>query len=165
MTNDHPGRAFPDVSTQGVNVIIRDHGFNQAVSGTSGSAPIFAAMIANLNALRRSQGKSNLGWLNMWLYQNATSAFTDVTVGSSTGCTGRSVFSGHPGKEIKGATWDAVPGWDPVTGLGTPIWPKLVEISNATPGGGKVPSQYDPDSPDFGKKPPNVKPSGQAFNA
>jgi tripeptidyl-peptidase-1 len=47
------------------------------------------------------------------LYQNAD-AFNDITEGTNSGC-GTDGFS-------------TAPGWDPVTGLGTPIYPKLRDV-------------------------------------
>ena len=43
------GRAFPDVSAQGVNFIIDVAGQGQGVSGTSASSPTFASVVALLN--------------------------------------------------------------------------------------------------------------------
>lgn len=37
------------------------------------------------------------------------------------------MYSGLPGPLVPYASWNATPGWDPVTGLGTPIFPELVD--------------------------------------
>merc|ERR1712028_239619 len=78
--------------------------------GTSASTPVFAGIVSLLNDARLKKGLKPLGFLNPWLYQNAD-AFTDVTVGNN-----RINRRGDP----LHYGWDAVRGWDPVTGLGTP---------------------------------------------
>ena len=90
--------------------------------GTSGSAPIFGAIVSLLNEARLGAGKPPLGFLNPWLYANAD-AFTDVTVG--TNAIGHQ--PGRPGPV--GATpygFNCTAGWDPVTGLGTPRFGELL---------------------------------------
>jgi len=104
------GRAFPDVSAQGMNVAWVNGGVDGTIGGTSAATPIFAAIVALLNEELLSAGKSTLGYLNPWLYANA-GAFTDITSGSNPGCG----TSGFP----------ALGGWDPVTGLGTPVYSSL----------------------------------------
>ncbi|KAI0291167.1 family S53 protease [Multifurca ochricompacta] len=106
------GRAFPDISAQGENVEIFNSGREGLVAGTSCSSPIFAAIIALLNDLLIAAGKPPLGFLNPFLYSAAgTAALTDITSGSNPGCG----TNGFP----------ATPGWDPVTGLGTPNFAAL----------------------------------------
>ncbi|KAH9921038.1 family S53 protease-like protein [Fomitopsis serialis] len=104
------GRGFPDVSTQGENFLIGYDGDIYTVDGTSCSSPTFASVVALLNDELLSAGKSRLGWLNPWLYENAD-AFNDVTSGDNPGCS------------TNGFT--ATTGWDPVTGLGTPNYSAL----------------------------------------
>ncbi|KAK3386632.1 peptidase S8/S53 domain-containing protein [Podospora didyma] len=118
------GRAIPDVSAQGSNFAVIDKGYFSLLSGTSASAPVFAGIIALLNSARWTQGIAPLGFLNPWLYNN-TAAFTDITTGYGGGCYGN--------KDLRnGARWNATVGWDPVTGLGTPLFDKLLEA--AAPG-------------------------------
>ncbi|EJD36853.1 subtilisin-like protein [Auricularia subglabra TFB-10046 SS5] len=105
------GRAFPDVSTQGVDFAVVNAGRVTGVQGTSASAPLFASVVALLNDERAAAGKPPLGFLNPWLYSDAAGAFSDVTRGSNPGC-------GTDG-------FEALPGWDPVTGLGTPNYAAL----------------------------------------
>lgn len=38
------------------------------------------------------------------------------------------MFSGLSTPIVPYASWNATPGWDPVTGLGTPMFPELVEM-------------------------------------
>jgi len=116
------GRAYPDISTVGVSVAIIQDGEVSLVDGTSCSSPILAGIIALLNDMRLSQNKSSLGFLNPLLYSwaNSTpSAFQDVLSGSNP-------YGGCPG-------FPAAPGWDAVTGLGTPnvtTWVDLVSKLN-----------------------------------
>ncbi|KAJ6014201.1 hypothetical protein N7540_008792 [Penicillium herquei] len=97
------GRGYPDVSAVGDNVIIYNKGFPTSIGGTSASAPVFAAILTQINGERIAVGKpTNPG------------AFFDVTSGTNSGC-GTSGFH-------------AAAGWDPVTGLGTPNYPALLKV-------------------------------------
>jgi tripeptidyl-peptidase-1 len=117
-------RGIPDVAAQGSSFAVIDKGSSARLSGTSASSPVFAGVVALLNAARKSQGLSPLGFLNPWLYNN-TAAFTDITGGAGVGCSGNSAFR-------NGARWNATAGWDPVTGLGTPKFDLL--LASAAPG-------------------------------
>lgn len=98
-------------------------------------------MIAVLNNLRAQAKKPALGFLNPWLYKMRNCAFTEyvllkfdnaswwltansINMGKSGGCLGISVV-GEPSPKIHGAGWYAADGWDPITGIGTPIFDKL----------------------------------------
>ncbi|OSC98853.1 family S53 protease [Trametes coccinea BRFM310] len=105
------GRAFPDISAQGEDVEIVFQGQFGAVAGTSCSTPIMASIIALLNDQLASEGKPPLGFLNPLLYSTAAAAFTDIVSGNNPGCN----TNGFPAR----------PGWDPVTGLGTPNFDAL----------------------------------------
>jgi tripeptidyl-peptidase I len=110
------GRAFPDVSAQGSDFHVFLAGSDQLVSGTSAATPAFASIINLVNNELVAKGKSPLGFLNPFLYSTGKSGLTDITAGSSTGCS-----------DINGGTgFTAVSGWDPVTGLGSPSFTKLV---------------------------------------
>ncbi|KAM5532455.1 hypothetical protein V8D89_013871 [Ganoderma adspersum] len=113
------GRAYPDVSTQGVNFAVNIAGTFEAVSGTSASSPTFASVVALLNDQRLNAGKKPLGFLNPLLYSTAAAAFNDMTSGNNPGCN----TTGFP----------ALAGWDPVTGLGTPDFNKLLPIIMSAP--------------------------------
>ncbi|KAJ7731612.1 family S53 protease-like protein [Mycena metata] len=106
------GRGFPDVSAEGVNFLVVVGNETGLVSGTSASSPVFASVIALLNDELIAAGKSPLGFLNPFLYSPAgRAALNDVSDGKNPGC-GTSGFN-------------ATVGWDPVTGLGSPSYPKL----------------------------------------
>jgi tripeptidyl-peptidase-1 len=107
------GRAFPDISAIGLNVSVVLGGGVQVAGGTSASTPIIASIVTLLNEARIAAGKGPIGFLNPILYAHPQ-AFNDITEGSNPGC-------GTDG-------FQAQPGWDPVTGLGSPIYPKLQEI-------------------------------------
>ncbi|KAI0824504.1 subtilisin-like protein [Trametes gibbosa] len=107
------GRAFPDVSANGLNYSVVLDGEFRLVSGTSASAPTFAAILSAVNDARLAIGKRPVGWINPTIYSQAFhGAFNDITNGSNPNC-GTQGFL-------------AQPGWDPVTGLGTPNFPQLL---------------------------------------
>jgi len=109
-------RGFPDVSAQALRCRYIRYDRRWVTSGTSCSAPIVAGLIALLNDYRLSTNKPPLGFLNPLLYGDpyAQLGFNDITSGSNPGC-GTEGFS-------------AVPGWDPVTGLGTLDFRNLLSI-------------------------------------
>lgn len=113
------GRAYPDVAAQSTDFVIVVDGSTYAVDGTSCATPTFAGVIQLVNSDRVTNGLAPLGFLNPWLYANASSGLTDITSGSNSGC-----------PRISGAGFDAVDGWDPVTGLGTPIFTSLLALSS-----------------------------------
>ncbi|KAL6815452.1 peptidase S8/S53 domain-containing protein [Trichoderma sp. SZMC 28013] len=122
------GRGFPDVAAQGINYLTWSHGNESSFTGTSVSAPAFAAIIALLNDHRLANGEPFMGFLNPWIYSVGNNAFTDITESKSLGCDGGSV-SGLESPVIPNAGWSAVSGWDPVTGWGTPLFDKLLTLS------------------------------------
>lgn len=115
------GRAYPDVSAQATDFVIVVDGSAELVDGTSCATPTFSAVIQLVNSDRVANGKAGLGFLNPWLYSDASDALTDITSGSISGCPG-----------ISGAGFDAVSGWDPATGLGTPVFTALLAVSSET---------------------------------
>ncbi|KAI1650197.1 subtilisin-like protein [Daldinia loculata] len=122
------GRGFPDVAAQGRNFNVISQGSVIKVGGTSASAPTFAAIVSLLNNARIKSGQKPLGFLNPWLYSDAVDGgLTDIVLGGSKGCTGRDIYSGLPAPYVPGAGWNATKGWDPVTGLGTPLFDVLLE--------------------------------------
>ncbi|KAF8265512.1 subtilisin-like protein [Lactarius quietus] len=108
------GRGIPDIALQsfGYDIVLKMQPVN--VKGTSCSTPAAAAIISLLNDYMISSGRRTLGFLNPWLYGGGLSGLNDITIGSNPGC-GTEGFS-------------AIPGWDPVTGLGTLDFAKLGEL-------------------------------------
>ncbi|KAK4157169.1 peptidase-like protein [Chaetomidium leptoderma] len=138
LYNPH-GRGFPDVAAQGAHYHVFSRDRDVLVSGTSASAPLFAALVSLLNNARLAQGRPPLGFLNPWLYSDEVArrgGLTDIVHGGSTGCTGKDMYSGLPTPVVPYASWNATPGWDPVTGLGTPVFDRLLELS--APGGRRL---------------------------
>ncbi len=110
------GRATPDVGALGEGFQVFTDGQVQSVGGTSASAPTFAAILSLLNEARDQAGKPPLGLANAFIYQNAD-CFRDVTLG--TNAIGRGTGPLKYG-------FNATAGWDPATGLSTPIFDKLL---------------------------------------
>jgi len=65
------GRAYPDASTVGHNLLVALDGEFVPIDGTSASAPIFAGIITLLNDHRLNRNKAPLGFLNQMLYSAA----------------------------------------------------------------------------------------------
>jgi len=116
------GRGYPDVAAVGHNCPVVSGGQIMAVDGTSCSSPVFAALIALLNDYQVSRGKPKLGFVNPVLYKMAAT-FNDITVGNNW-CTEMQCCNSSFG-------YEAAKGWDPVTGLGTPNFGKMVEWLDA----------------------------------
>jgi kumamolisin len=75
-----------------------------ASGGTSAVAPLMAALVALLNQAKQK----NVGFLNPFLYSNvAKGVVHDITSGTNAIT-----------NTVKG--YNAGPGWDPCSGLGTP---------------------------------------------
>jgi kumamolisin len=106
----HVGRGVPDVAANaspnsGYPIIV--NGMPCVGNGTSASAPLWAGLIAVLNA---ALGQ-NIGFINPYIYQFGSAAFNDIT--------------GAPGPADNGgilgvAGYPAGPGWDACTGWGSP---------------------------------------------
>ncbi|CDO78176.1 hypothetical protein BN946_scf184797.g2 [Trametes cinnabarina] len=114
------GRGVPDVSANGLPTAAVILGNHTVVGGTAAATTIFAAIIAAVNDARLAHRKSPVGLINPAIYSSFfADAFHDVTNGTNPGCG----TDGFP----------ALRGWDPVTGLGTPDFPKLVRRFLALP--------------------------------
>jgi kumamolisin len=105
------GRGVPDVSgdadpNTGYNILV--DGQAMPIGGTSAVAPLWAALVTLLN---QKLGKP-AGFLNPILYANP-GAFNDITNGSN-------------------GDYNAGPGWDPCTGLGSPNGMKLLAVLSGT---------------------------------
>ena len=121
-------RGIPDVaadgdSVTGIAVITSNAGGGYTLSGhagTSASAPLWAGIIA----LADQYAQRHLGFVNPAIYQIARSpqyhqAFHDVTAGPSN-------TAEFPPTTITG--YRAGPGWDPVTGWGSPDAQVLIPL-------------------------------------
>lgn len=112
------GRGYPDVSANGANMPVYVNGTIFKYYGTSLSTPVWAATVTLLNQQRTIAGKGPIGFLNPVLYENPW-VLNDIVNGSNPNC-GSSGFK-------------AVPGWDPVTGLGTPNYPRMLALFLSLP--------------------------------
>jgi len=111
-------RGYPDISANGANYVVAVDGEFYLVYGTSCSSPVVGSIITLVNDARIASGKAPVGFLNPTLYA-APWLMNDITSGGNQGC-------GTPG-------FTAVPGWDPVTGLGTPDYVALVDYYLSLP--------------------------------
>ncbi len=117
-------RGVPDVAADAdpaTGLYVDIGGSFTGAGGTSASAPVWAGIVALGNQL----AGHNLGFIDPALYRVAGSSnggrdFHDVTVGDNT--------INRDGIDVPG--FSAGPGWDPVTGLGTPnaqyLLPELI---------------------------------------
>lgn len=99
------GRGVPDLAGDadpetGYNVLV--DGQNTVIGGTSAVAPLTAGLMAIFN----QQLKTQLGFVNPDLYE-AVSGFRDITSGNN-------------------GYYNAAAGWDPCSGLGSPIGAALL---------------------------------------
>jgi len=103
---DTAGDADPDT---GYNILV--DGETLQIGGTSAVAPLWAGLIALCN----QKLATRLGLLNPALYSiNQNNGFRDITQGNN-------------------GAFSANPGWDPCTGLGSPIGTKLLQaLATAT---------------------------------
>ena len=97
------GRGVPDIAMSATNYFTRVDRQEGASGGTSAVAPLMAALVALLNQAK----KKNVGFLNPLLYANAGALLHDVTVGTNAIT-----------NTVQG--YQAGPGWDACSGLGTP---------------------------------------------
>ena len=122
-----PSRGVPDVAADadpntGMALVLTDGSRNSIVvgaSGTSAAAPLWAAVIA----LADQYAGRHLGFVNPALYRIGRSpaghtAFHDVTTGTNTVESSSQTVMGYKAR----------PGWDPVTGWGSPDAQVLVPL-------------------------------------
>jgi|SRR5579875_1689 subtilase family serine protease len=126
-------RGVPDVAGNAdpnTGLAMYEAGSWSMAGGTSASTPMWAALVAIANQMAGHP----LGFINPALYTIASSAhysrdFHDITVGNNTVTT--------QGVQVQG--YSAGPGWDPVTGLGTPnavtLLPDLIAAANSSSSG------------------------------
>lgn len=111
--NTTGSRAYPDVSANGANYVVAVDGGFELVYGTSASSPVFGSIIALINNELVAAGKSPVGFINPTLYAYSD-VLNDITEGGNQGC------------DTDG--FESAPGWDPVTGLGTPNYEAMLEL-------------------------------------
>lgn len=153
---NHEGRAYPDVSAQGVNYAIVSGGSKQTVSGTSASGPTVASQLALINDARRRKGLGSIGWIHPLLYKTKGQGWSDVTLGGSYGCSvlntqqldpslernkrqtseakggeDDSFFEYGVSDDLQSIGFSAAKGWDPSTGWGSPDFHKLSALFKA----------------------------------
>jgi len=108
-------RGVPDVAGNGDPVTgypVRVDGQNFVIGGTSAVAPLMSGLTLRLNQIA---GRS-VGDFNAFAYANPAD-FSDVTVGNN-------------------GAFSTGPGWDPTTGLGSPVGAKLLAtFTSSTPAG------------------------------
>ncbi|KAK5113429.1 hypothetical protein LTR85_010857 [Meristemomyces frigidus] len=112
------GRGYPDVSANGDNIAVYVGGVAGLEGGTSASTPIFASIVNRISEERLAVGKTPVGFVNPVLYAHPE-VLNDIKNGSNPGC-GTNGFS-------------AVKGWDPLSGLGTPNYPKMLDLFLSLP--------------------------------
>ncbi|KAF8258775.1 peptidase S8/S53 domain-containing protein [Lactarius quietus] len=107
------GRGVPDLSAQAIGLKVVVNGIDGYYSSTGATTAVVAGIVGLLNDWRFFSVKNPLGWLNPWLYGNGFRALTDIRNGENGGC------------NIQGLGFPALEGWDPVTGIGTPDFPRM----------------------------------------
>lgn len=107
------GRGYPDIAAVGDNIVIFNAGNPTLIGGTSASAPVFASILTRINEELLAKKGTTVGFVNPTLYAHPE-AFHDITSGNNPGCNTNG--------------FSTAPGWDPVTGLGTPNYPALLKI-------------------------------------
>ncbi|MCJ1355544.1 MAG: hypothetical protein MMC33_005536 [Icmadophila ericetorum] len=112
------GRGYPDVAANGANFRAYTTGTDFFFFGTSLASPLFASVLTLINEERLAIGKGPVGFVNPTLYANPQ-VLNDITNGTNVGC-------GSQG-------FHAAKGWDPATGLGTPNYPKMLELFLSLP--------------------------------
>ena len=104
IDNGKRGRGVPDIAMSATNYFTRVDTQEGASGGTSAVTPLMAALVARLNQAK----KQRVGFLNPFLYSNVDKGIVhDVTKGTN-------AIAGT----VKG--YNAGPGWNACTGLGTP---------------------------------------------
>jgi tripeptidyl-peptidase-1 len=107
-------RGYPDISAQALNFITVIDNIATLRNGTSCAVSTVVGIISLINDFLISHDKPPLGFLNLWLYDDGLEGISDIISGSNPGCNTNG--------------FSAIAGWDPVTGLGTLNFEKLLEI-------------------------------------
>ncbi|KAG0647548.1 Aorsin [Hyphodiscus hymeniophilus] len=107
------GRGYPDVAANGAFLTTFNNATLLTFFGTSLASPIFGSVLTLINEELALVGKGPVGFVNPVLYEHPY-VLNDITNGSNPNC-------GSEG-------FKASKGWDPITGLGTPNYPKMLEL-------------------------------------
>ena len=99
-----PGRGVPDIAMSATDYFTRVDRQEGAMGGTSAVAPLMAALVALLNQAKQK----NVGFLNPFLYASVAKGVVHEVTSGTNAIT----------DTVKG--YDAGPGWNACTGLGTP---------------------------------------------
>ena len=121
------GRAYPDISGMAHNYVCLLDGALVPIDGTSASTPLVASFLTLINDKLLTMGRPPLGFVNPLLYQLSNSPlqpFKDVTIGDN-GCNDSSACCTQG--------FQASPGWDAATGLGTPRFKQLYQAITGVP--------------------------------
>ena len=141
-------RNFPDVSmaaqniadiysTQSGSVFATDN----PGSGTSASAPLWAGFMALANQAATAAGVQTVGFANPVLYgigaptsPLAATCFNDITVGNNPpNPNGSGAGPQDPANPAPSGGFSAGPGYDLVTGLGSPTCTLITQLASPTP--------------------------------
>lgn len=116
------GRGVPDVAGDAdptTGYTIRVDGQTSVIGGTSAVAPLWAGLVAVAN----QQLGAQVGFIQPAIYAaKASAAFNDVQAGNN-------------------GAFNAGPGWDACTGLGSPMAGKLIPLLSSTSSGAKLASK------------------------
>jgi len=115
------GRGYPDAATIGFNLFVIWGGQIVPIGGTSSSGPILAGIFALLNDIRLNNNLPTIGLVTPLLYALQDTRpiyFRDIVVGDNRD--GDLQDRGSPYPTFCPYGYTTHPGWDPVTGLGTP---------------------------------------------
>jgi hypothetical protein len=122
LNDGHIGRGVPDVAANsspnsGYPIIV--NGSSAVGDGTSAAAPLWAALIAVINAAL----DESVGFVNPRLYELGSRAFQDIVGAPGPADNGLNGIAGYP----------AGPGWDACTGWGSPNGVALLNGLNPNP--------------------------------
>jgi hypothetical protein len=119
IVTNKKGRGVPDIAMSATNYFLRVQGTEMASGGTSAVAPLMASLVALLNQAKRK----NVGFLNPFLYANASrGAVKDVTDGTN------AITDTTKG-------YKAGKGWDACSGLGSPDGTAILKLLSPPPRG------------------------------
>lgn len=121
------GRGIPDVSAFSTNFPTVVDYITLPVGGTSAATPVWAAVVTLLNDYEAGKGRPSLGFLNPWLY-SLEAGLKDITTGGNNAgsC---ALLAGCTLPETLG--YNVTEGWDPATGLGSPLFVELTKALDA----------------------------------